>query len=395
MINSKSPLIRMSVTGGNIADTLRILTQNNIFLYDVIQYDELTAGISVSPRDITVIKNILNKRGDRYEQHNTSIYAKMLRVLQRRYILLLSLLVFIGVTIWIPTRIFFIEVTGNVHIPDNRILEIVSGYGLHFGAVREEIRSEAVKNQLLAEVDSICWVGVTTNGCVDTVQVQEKPIAEEQKSVHIVSSIVATCDGVVEEITATQGKAICKPGQAVRVGQVLISGYEDHGFLIKAGRAEGEIIAQTIHSVAALTPVTVVKRAEKLHTETNISVKIGKNIIKFNNNSGISPTTCVKLYEEKSVALPGGYLLPVTLMIETVIYYKTDLNDLTEDDVLWMENLTQAYIEENMLGGIVLRKSREYRMTEQSCLLKAIYTCREQIGKNRIEETLDFYGKDS
>ena len=122
---------------------------------------------------------------------------------------------------------------------------------------------------------------------------------------------------------------------------------------------------------------------------------IDKNIIKFNNNSGISPTTCVKLYEEKSVALPGGYLLPVTLMIETVIYYKTDLNDLKEDDVLWMENLTQAYIEENMLGGNVLRKSREYRMTEQSCLLKAIYTCREQIGKNRIEETLDFYGKDS
>ena len=395
MKESKSSLIRLSVTGGNIADTLRILTQNNIYLYDVIQYDELTAGISVSPLDITVIKNILNKRGDRYEQHNNSIYTKMLRVLQRRYILLLSLLVFIGVTIWIPTRIFFIEVTGNVHIPDNRILEIVSGYGLHFGAVREEIRSEAIKNQLLAEVDSISWVGVTTNGCIATVQVQEKPIAEEQKSVHIVSSIVATCDGVVEEVTATQGKAICKPGQAVRAGQVLISGYEDHGFLIKARRAEGEIIAQTIHSVAALTPLTVVKRTEKLYTETSYSVKIGKNIIKFNNNSGISPTTCVKLYEEKSVALPGGYLLPVTLMIETVIYYKTDLNDLKEDDVLWMENLTQAYIEENMLGGNVLRKSREYRMTEQSCLLKAIYTCREQIGKNRIEETLDFYGKDS
>ena len=96
--------------------------------------------------------------------------------------------------------------------------------------------------------------GVNTSGCVATVSVRERTDPEVTEQDSAVSNIVASRDGFIVSATVTRGNFLCRVGQSVKAGQVLISGYTDCGICIQATRAEGEIYAQTSRDFAAVTP---------------------------------------------------------------------------------------------------------------------------------------------
>ena len=73
----------------------------------------------------------------------------------------------------------------------------------------------------------------------------------DQKSAGV-GSIVASRDGVITSITTTKGTPLCKAGQAVKAGQILISGYTDCGISIRADPAEGEVFAETYREMMTL-----------------------------------------------------------------------------------------------------------------------------------------------
>ena len=174
------------------------------------------------------------------------------------------------------------------------------------------------------------WAGVSTSGCVAIITVHERNVKEPAREKEGVCSIVAARDGIITEMTVLRGNGLCKPGMAVKAGQVLISGYQDCGICIRAAHAEGEILAYTQHCLMAVCPINRVIRSETLGRKEKYSLIIGKKEINFMKYSGISGSSCVKIYEQKYMTLPGGFVLPIVFARESTIYYETFVGAETE-----------------------------------------------------------------
>ncbi len=393
---SLAGVIRIRITGADIPASLKLLTDRDVLLDDIVYISDLTAEVTLKNSDYSRAEKLLKKHGDscvpasRWGLYWTVYYAKS------RMVLLSGILILMFLTVYIPTRILFVQVKGNQNVSSLKILEKAEKNGLVFGADRAAVRSEHLKNMLLEDIPELDWVGITTAGCVATIEVKENVVGQPKENTGTkVSSILAVCDGVVESITVTNGTPLCKPGQAVRKGQVLISGYQDFGLLLKATDAKGEIFARTYRYIQAVSPVTAVSRREKFSSETNFSLQIGKKLINFCKDSGISPAGCVKMYSKKYLTLPGGFQLPAALVIEEVNYYETVPISLSQDDFLWMENSTQNYLTSQMIAGEVLQATTAGERLDQCYVFFGEYSCREQIGYKRIEENLSYNGENS
>ena len=187
-------------------------------------------------------------------------------------------------------------------------------------------------------------------------------------------------------MTALQGTALCQPGQAVKKGQTLISGYTDCGISIRVGRAEGEIYAQTLRTVRAMTPANQALRAEKQSTRHGLALVIGKKRINLWKGSGISDITCGRICTEYQLVLPGGFPMPVLLICETLTQGDAAEGSVEADDTQrGLERFAQEYLLNQMIAGRVSYSDEVMETLPGAYLLTGQYLCTEMIGRERLE----------
>jgi sporulation protein YqfD len=283
----------------------------------------------------------------------------------------------------LPSRVLFVRVEGNAEIPTRYIVETAERCGIGFGASRREVRSERMKNMLLDHIPQLQWAGVNTYGCVAVVSVRERTEPPATVETHQVSSIVAQRDGVVQSCTVTRGTAMCTVGQAVTKGQILISGFTDCGLCIQADRAEGEILALTNRSLNVLTPENGAVRVSERQSTKKFSLIVGKFRINFYKDSGILDSTCVKMYSENYMTLPGGFRLPVALAVEERIFCHIG-QSAQKDYSQTLMDFAQRYLQSQMTAGQILRREEQI----DGCQLEGQYACLEMIGQVRYEESI-------
>jgi sporulation protein YqfD len=306
-----------------------------------------------------------------------------MRGLLARPVLIMGWVVLLMLTLYLPERVLFLRVEGNGQIPARYILEKAEGCGISFGINRRQLRSEQIKNRLLEEIPQLQWAGINTYGCVAVISVRERSMIQEYNQEHTVSSIVAQRDGVVQSCTVTRGTAICRVGEVVVKGQVLISGFTDCGLSIRADRAEGEVMALTHRTLKAVTPEKGAVRCEYYPSKKNFSLIIGKIRINFYKDSGILDTTCVKMYSENHLTLPGGLTLPVVLAVEEQLpCSKMDTASGSGEETLTA--FATRYLQSQMIAGQILH--RQERLEAGS--LEGEYACLEMIGQVRYEESI-------
>ena len=375
--------VTVEVTCADISAVLTSFGEWDIQLHRVEIVSDLVVRMWVNRRDLKRLKKLLHNRGaDVRILQRWGLYWGMKNLL-RRPVLVAGLGILVFLSLFLPSRVLFIRVEGNSRIPEKLIAEQAQYYGVSFGADRRTIRSERVKNGLLGAIPQLQWVGVTTEGCVAKIHVRERTQAEPIDPRYAVTSIVASRDGVIQSCTVNRGNGLCKVGQAVTRGQVLISGYTDCGLSIRADRAEGEIMAMTNREILAITPSFQLTKGVQLRSEKKFSLIVGKKRINFYKDSGILDTTCVKMYTENYMTLPGAFRLPVILLVEEWIYY-----DLTETETADAEGVlldfADRYLASQMIAGQILHRSEAV----DGCCLEGQYACLEMIGQVRYEESI-------
>ena len=324
-------MVEAELTSAEPGAALEAANARGIPLYDVIQVGDLTARFRVRRRDYRTLEALSEKRGETLRlRRRMGAYWTLKRLLARP-MLLAGLAVFLAAAIFLPTRIFFVRVEGNVNTPTRLILDAAGESGIRFGASRRAVRSEKMKNALLSALPQLQWAGVNTSGCVATVSVRERTDPEVTEQDSAVSSIVASRDGFIVSATVTRGNFLCRVGQSVKAGQVLISGYTDCGICIQATRAEGEICAQTSRDFAAVTPAQWTVRGEQTAVRRKYSLIIGKKRINLWKDSGILQGSCDRMDRRYELTLPGGFRLPVTLCVEEYTFYDWERMTLEPD----------------------------------------------------------------
>lgn len=384
--------VQLRVTGADVVNTVTKITQSDISILSMEQKDSFTLTFFVKRSDLTNTVKIIHKRGDDCAVIKESRIHQILQRNNHRPLFLGSIVMLLFLSIWLPSRILFIKVEGNEVVPTNQIIEAAQRAGIQFGSSRKEIRSERFKNALLEAIPELQWLGVNTKGCVATISVREKGNVETNEQSHCVSSIVSTQDGVIVSLTVQQGTPLCQVGQGVTAGQTLVSGYTDCGKSILACSAEAEILAMTRHQLTVISPAVTLQRAECISESCKYSVRIGKKQIKLYNDSGIYNTTCVKMYEEYYMTLPGGLILPIALIVERQYMYETATFRVEEAD--WLVEAGTDYLENVMVGGQIILSDTTVTSDSQILCLVGSYDCVELIGESKNEEILGNYGYD-
>ena len=385
-------MVQIRLTSADPEAALAQIARAGISVFDVEKTDDLTWQFTVSQTDGKKIQTIANKRGESVVSVSRAGIFWPLLQLRKRLVLICGLMLLAMLSTWVPSRVFFVQVEGNATVPSRMIVDNAINCGIHFGASRKEVRSERVKNQLLAQMPELQWAGVNTAGCVAVISVRERSVEEKQTEKPDVSSIVAAADGIIAEMTALNGNVLCKPGQAVKAGQVLISGYTDCGICIRATRAEGEILAHTQRRLTAVFPEERAVRGKIVGTEEKFSLIIGKKQINFSKYSGISGASCAKIYEQKYMTLPGGFELSVSFVRERITYYETSVG-AEEEIESSLRYFARNYVTKQTLAGKIENEQIYISSAEGLSRLEGVFSCLEQIGVERAEESLPSYGK--
>lgn len=372
--------VRVSVISADPARMLGRLS-GQVQLRDIEYTSALCVEFSVPKGKTKQLKEIVEKTGGKWDVVSTHGLPKWCRKAWEKPIIVCFSALLLLMSLYIPERIYFIQVQGNEAVARQEILNAASDAGLSFGVARRALRSEQIKNELLEAIPSLSWAGVNTKGCVATISVKERKL-EPEDIPSMPGHIIAARDAVVSSFTVTRGRPLCQEGQAVRAGEVLISGYLDLGLCTRAEQAEGEVYGLTRRQVHALLPAsTAVSRGEREICK-KYSLIIGKKRINLYSDSGILYPSCGKMTKVKPLTLPGGWQLPVSLVTEC--YTDRDLIQQERSERSAGEML-EAYIRQNvqtdLVAGQIRKQELELTCQEGAYYMSGFLECHEMIGK--------------
>lgn len=385
----------LEITSADISGILQELSNAGIMLYHVKNRDTLSFTCAIRRADYKYIASRVKQRGDHCRVIQDNVFHITVRNLAERPVIGSCIMLLLFMTLFLQGRILFVEVEGNQNVPAALILEKANENGLRLGATRKRVRSEQMKNSLLEAIPDLQWAGINTKGCVAVISVEERSETAPKADDSQVASVIAARDGRVISCIVAQGNPMCSAGQAVKEGQVLVSGYIDAGITVRAVKAEAEVLAQTIRTTDVLTPEYCVKRQDKKTSTMKISLLIGKKLINFNNGSGIPGDRCVKMYSRKYMTLPGGRVLPIALVIthsEQYAIYDEPVAEADADKML--QDTAYDYTLSQMVSGQILHAEEIFRRKGNAFFLSGEYICSEMIGRIRYEESIYRDGKD-
>jgi len=365
------------------------IISNHVVMRRLSIKDELTAEFKVVRTDLYRLNRVVQGHGDQIEIVSKEGIYWGIEHLIRRPVLLAGVILILFITLWLPTRVLFMQVEGNHYVPTKHILEAAGECGISFGVSARDVRSEKMKNALLQKIPTLQWAGINTNGCVVVISVREKTLQDQKTFRYPVSSMVASKDGYITKMTVTSGSACCKVGQSVQREQLLISAYTDCGSHVLASKAEGEVYANTKQEITAVTPDEHIVKGNVKRTERRIGILFGKKLINFENWSGIRGQECDRIKSVSYMTLPGGFHLPVAIVTETVAFYETAASEVTPAEAEQiLTDQAKQYLLENMVAGKIERADTKCLKQQGNFVLTGSYDCNEMICKIRTEEIL-------
>lgn len=381
--------VRVRLISADLPTALDKISKSGMILQKLRIKDSLSAEFLIEKSCLRPLNALVQHRGDTLEVISHEGIYWGLRHLIRRPVFVSGVLILLFFTLWLPSRVFFVEIQGNGSVPAKLILEAAENCGIRFGAKTREIRSEKLKNSLLQQIPTLQWAGINTDGCVAVISVREKTEQAQTEYSYPVSSMVASMDGYITEMTVTAGSPSCKVGQSVEKGQVLISAYTDCGTHLLAVKAEGEVYANTKRQISAVTPVKSRRKSKIIRTEQRFGLILGKKLINFENWSGIYGGECDRIKSVHYITLPGGFQLPFGIVSETVVLYETDEYAVPEESAnALLTAQAKTYLLDRMIAGRVENQDIRTKHEKGCYILTGDFDCNEMICQIRTEEIL-------
>lgn len=372
----------ISVPYGNSADILNLCMQNGVNHKNFKIYSEdsqrTRVSLICSKKKALLLARELEKRGVECEILREGGAAALIKRVGARsglavgFLLSLALLFLSGRVVW------DIRVSGNETVSEDEVIEALRESGFTLGTRIDRVDINKLENRVSASSEKIAWISVNVSGTVANVQIRERKAADSSDTpTNLPSHLVSTFDGQIEELLVYEGWSAVKVGQAVRAGDILVSGKrETEDGKIYYTSASGEVLARVYKEFSVEIPIEyeVLEKDGEAYTEKYI--KFFSKSVKIQKKGRKIPTSYDIIENEKEVSFFGGKKLPIS--ITTVSYVPTKARKMTrtyqEATALAYEELNRL-IAANCVSDQLLSKTISAKITDTSVVLRCEILC--------------------
>ncbi|MBR3960750.1 MAG: sporulation protein YqfD, partial [Clostridia bacterium] len=211
--------VEILVIGEFCSKLLNIFALQKISIWD-IETKENRIKFCVSVKDFLRLREVKGKLSFKVKILKKCGLPFVVKKRVKRIGVVLGIALFFITLQFLSNYIWTVRVEGNAVIAKEEIVACCEKIGVRSGMRRSEVDSGYLRERLLLECDELAWCSFNVEDSRLTVNVTEISSPSNLQP----SNIVSDFDGVITEIFVESGTALVKKSDAVRKGDVLISG---------------------------------------------------------------------------------------------------------------------------------------------------------------------------
>ena len=265
----------IQIKGAYVSRLLGRLTASGVRVRNVRKVDAKTVRLTIPVKAFFAIHRLGTGLHLRIRVLSRVGLPFLLRRLRRRPVLWIGIpLLFCGMLI-LSSRVWIIRIDETKRVDREEILSLLEERGIRPGFRPEGPILITAANDLSAQIKDAAWIGLDREGVMLRVNVIEAIPETSKKTTQVPSDVIAQKDGVVTSVQVMRGQARVKIGDAVKAGDVLISGtvfYKEKGY---GTNADGTVKASVCYRSEVELTDTVTESYETDAIETVRVIRIG------------------------------------------------------------------------------------------------------------------------
>ena len=220
---------------------LNLCAENGITLWNS-KFKEGSIIANITVKDFYILRYILKGKGVRIHILHKSGLPFIINRYKRRPGLIIGAIVFIVILQILSGFVWVIDIEGNSGTKTEDILKACEKIGIKTGMRVSDVHSKIQREKLLLELDSLSWAALNVEGSRLTINVTEtkKEKKEEKKP----CNLKAKSDGIIKKIDVTSGNSVVSVGDAVKKGDILVSGIIENVGGTRFVYSKGTVIAE-------------------------------------------------------------------------------------------------------------------------------------------------------
>ncbi len=256
IVNSVMGYVAFTVTGVRCEAFLTEVMKNNLDVWAIRRVDEVT--ITAKTRGIVYkdVQKAATASGVEISYKKAHGLPSFLTKYRFRYGVMAGAVIFCIAIAVLSLFIWDINISGYSSLYErDRVLELLSDNGFHVGAFTPAQDYSSLKRKIMMEFNTIAGVTINVVGNKAYVELSAARLPPDRVSDGTLCNIVAETDGQLVLVEAYRGTAVVSVGQAVKKGQLLISGvYNSKIMGERIVHARGKVLARTLRKHSVFIP---------------------------------------------------------------------------------------------------------------------------------------------
>ena len=316
---------RVELNGAYPENLLNACALNGLEIWDMRCVDRYRLSFLVYENDVETLKKLAEKSMCDITVQAVSGGSRLKGFVKRHMVLFIGLAIVLLLLVLSGFFIWDMEVYGNEKLSDGEILRVLSECGVDCGSFWPGVDKELLRSEVLLKLPELAWMTVNVNSSRASVVVSERI---EKPEIYVESEsadLVAKKTGIIKRISALNGKVLVTEGNSVTEGEVLISGLMDSiTAQPRLVRAQGQVMAETWYELHSVSPAELAAKKPASGSRRRVALKFGDKRLNFYLGGRKTVDGCDKIIDNYIIGVEGVFALPVTLVVEKIIPYRTE-----------------------------------------------------------------------
>lgn len=212
---------------GPVEKFINLSINKGIILRDLKSFSSTNIQFKIPLHDFWSIRSIVRQTGSRMKILDKRGLPFYWSKTKKRKLLILGSVIFVITMYILASFVWFIDVYSHeelVLIEKGVIIEIANKSGLRTGILKRSVNVDEVERRIISQIPEISWVGLEFQGTKVQIEVVERKLPSTEYTDKDPKHIIASKDGIIQEILVLMGQPVVQVGDTVEMGQILISG---------------------------------------------------------------------------------------------------------------------------------------------------------------------------